>query len=386
MRGVFIISFVLFVVLFCSHFYQADGKNTVDSSLNDFFGSGDRHTNNWAVLVCTSRFWFNYRHIANVLGMYRSVKRLGIPDSQIIVMIADDMACNPRNIYPGHVFNNQNHNINLYGDNIEVDYRGYEVTVESLIRILTGRHSPETARSKRLLTDERSNILIYLTGHGGDEFLKFQDVEELSSHDLADAFEQMHEKKRYHEILFMIDTCQANTLFTQFYSPNIISIGSSAKGENSYSHHSDSQLGLSVIDRFTYQTLEYMEKYVTPDSNATLEDLFSTYDFQVLKSTAGWRTDLAKRRLDEIPITDFFGSVTRVKLTDTAFPISGIENVTKSMKEEVAKHVSPSVENISAKEPSLFSPPSSTNLFNIPFISATLLLVVLVAGVSRIVN
>ncbi len=34
------------------------------------------HTNNWAVLVDTSRFWFNYRHIANVLSIYRSVKRL----------------------------------------------------------------------------------------------------------------------------------------------------------------------------------------------------------------------------------------------------------------------------------------------------------------------
>jgi hypothetical protein len=32
--------------------------------------------------VDTSRFWFNYRHIANVLGIYRSIKRLGIPDSQ----------------------------------------------------------------------------------------------------------------------------------------------------------------------------------------------------------------------------------------------------------------------------------------------------------------
>lgn len=38
------------------------------------------HTNNWAILVCTSRFWFNYRHVANVLSLYHSVKRLGIPD------------------------------------------------------------------------------------------------------------------------------------------------------------------------------------------------------------------------------------------------------------------------------------------------------------------
>jgi glycosylphosphatidylinositol transamidase (GPIT) subunit GPI8 len=44
-----------------------------------------------------------------------------------------------------------------------------------------GRYAPDTPHSKRLLTDANSNILIYMTGHGGDEFLKFQDAEEISS-------------------------------------------------------------------------------------------------------------------------------------------------------------------------------------------------------------
>lgn len=95
--------------------------------MEDFPRGG--HTNNWAVLVDTSRFWFNYRHVANVLSIYRSVKRLGIPDSQIILMIADDMACNPRNPRPGTVYNNAKQHINVYGDDVEVDYRGYEVNI-----------------------------------------------------------------------------------------------------------------------------------------------------------------------------------------------------------------------------------------------------------------
>lgn len=33
--------------------------------------------------VDTSRFWSNYRHVANALSLYHSVKRLGIPDSQV---------------------------------------------------------------------------------------------------------------------------------------------------------------------------------------------------------------------------------------------------------------------------------------------------------------
>ena len=53
-------------------------------------------------------------------------------------MLADDIACNPRNSFPGTVFNNADRALDLYGDNIEVDYRGYEVTVENFIRLLTG--------------------------------------------------------------------------------------------------------------------------------------------------------------------------------------------------------------------------------------------------------
>ena len=135
-------------------------------------------------------------------------------------MLADDMACNPRNPLPGivmsicipkilieiyttntfvllaKVYDDRTKMINVYGDDVEVDYRGYEVTVENFIRVLTGRLPPSTPRSKRLLSDERSNILVYMTGHGGDGFLKFQDAEEISNIELADAFEQMWQKRR----------------------------------------------------------------------------------------------------------------------------------------------------------------------------------------------
>lgn len=145
------------------------------------------------------------------------------------------MACNPRNPRPATVFNNAKQHINVYGDDVEVDYRGYEVTVENFVRLLTGRLQPNTPRSKQLLTDEGSNILIYLTGHGGDGFLKFQDSEEITSQEMADAIEQMWQKQRYNEIFFMIDTCQAASMYERFYSPNILAVGSSLVGEDSLS-------------------------------------------------------------------------------------------------------------------------------------------------------
>ncbi|RWR80935.1 putative GPI-anchor transamidase isoform X1 [Cinnamomum micranthum f. kanehirae] len=290
------------------------------------------HTNNWAVLVCTSRFWFNYRHMANTLSLYRTVKRLGIPDERIILMLADDMACNARNNYPAQVFNNENHRLNLYGDNVEVDYRGYEVTVENFLRVLTGRHETAVPRSKRLLSDEGSHILLYMTGHGGDEFLKFQDSEELQSHDLADAVKQMKEKRRFKELLIMVDTCQAATLFSQLHSPGVIAIGSSMKGENSYSHHLDSDVGVSVVDRFTFYTLAFFEK-LNLYNNASLSSLFNSYNPSLLMSTAYYRTDLYQRPLDQVPVTNFFGSVMETIHTDSAYMgFSGKDHIKPKIK------------------------------------------------------
>jgi len=288
------------------------------------------HTNNWAVLVDTSRFWFNYRHVANVLSIYRSVKRLGIPDSQIILMVADDMACNPRNPRPATVFNNQNQHIDVYGDDVEVDYRGYEVTVENFIRLLTGRVPEHTPRSKRLLTDAGSNVLIYMTGHGGDGFLKFQDSEEVTNIELADAFEQMWSKRRYHEIFFMIDTCQAASMYEKFYSPNILAVASSLVGEDSLSHHVDPAIGVYIIDRYTYYALEFLEK-VERGSKKTMGEFLEVCPKRLCISTVGKRTDLFARDPYKTPITDFFGSVRSVEIT------SDIIELTNSIMQSLNK-------------------------------------------------
>lgn len=321
-----LLSFILPIFLIFSTVLSSDSPNDFVNINNS---DPSRHSNNWAVLVSTSRFWFNYRHMANTLSLYRTVKRLGIPDSQIILMLSDDIACNPRNAFPGSVFNNMDEAIDLYGESIEVDYRGYEVTVENFMRLLTDKWDSDQPRSKRLLTDENSNIFIYLTGHGGNEFLKFQDAEEISAHDLADAFSQMYDQKRYNEIFFMIDTCQANTMYEKIHSPNILAVGSSEIEESSYSHHSDMDIGVAVIDRFTYYTLDFLEK-IDRDSKETMDKLFAEYTFENVHSHPGIRTDLFKRNVSEVLLTDFFGNVQNVVVDDVNTELLENEKVTES--------------------------------------------------------
>ncbi|CAE7173004.1 GPI8 [Symbiodinium microadriaticum] len=277
--------------------------------------------NNWAVLVETSRYWYNYRHAANTLSFYHTVKRLGIPDSQIILMMAEDMPCNSRNARPGTVFNEKQHRLNLYGEDVEVDYRGDEVSVENFLRLLTGRHAPSTPRNKRLLTDSSSNIFIFITGHSGEEFIKFQDWEELTSNDIADAFKQMQQQRRYKQIFWVSDTCQAATLQNQFYSPGILAYGSSGKKENSYSHHIDHELGVAVIDRFTFHALDKLNSLAS-SSSETVRSFTSWFNPKLLKAHPELRADLFGRDPGSTLLTEFMASTGRPRFQDRLLPVA----------------------------------------------------------------
>ena len=232
--------------------------------------------NTWAILVSTSRFWFNYRHGANILSVYHTIKRLGISDSNIILMLADDFACNPRNIYPSTILSdvNDKNGFNAYDKEMEVDYRGDEVTVGIFLDVLTGRHASHVSKRKRLQTDNNSNILIYLSGHGGEGFLKFQDSEVLSSQVLAEVFHEMHTQERYYEILLIFETCRAESMIKYLHEKNIFSIASSSYHENSASSQRSQKLGVFVIDEFTAAMLRFFE-LIDQFSSLTLADFVS---------------------------------------------------------------------------------------------------------------
>ena len=53
-------------------------------------------------------------------------------------MIIIFFAGNARNPHPAAVYNNANQQIDVYGDDVEVDYRGYEVTVPLVVSFLLG--------------------------------------------------------------------------------------------------------------------------------------------------------------------------------------------------------------------------------------------------------
>mmetsp|Transcript_6685 Transcript_6685/g.13302 ORF Transcript_6685/g.13302 Transcript_6685/m.13302 type:complete len:509 (+) Transcript_6685:87-1613(+) len=318
---------------------QASFKNDAISPLKP-----GNHTSNVAIIVSSSRYWFNYRHVTNALSIYQLLKRGGITDDKIILMLADDIPCNMRNPFRGKIFPR-----GAYGgfgedlmEGVNIDYSGTDVTVDAFLRVLLGRHldgegGDSLGSHRRTLpkTDENTNVLVYLTGHGGDNFFKFQDGEELTSQDIASAFSQMHELKLYKELLFISDTCQAFTMADEIDVPNVFSVGSSLKGQNSYASHTDNEVGQTVIDRYSKVIKDFVDDAVTVTSrgnvhankygvgtidNATITVMERLNLFDALvriptthgdlgpNSKVGHTDMLCSRRMNQVPLAAFFAA------------------------------------------------------------------------------
>lgn len=74
-------------------------------------------------------------------------------------------------------------------------------------------------------------------------------------------------------------------------------------------------IGVAVIDSFTYHVLHFMEG-INKTSDISVQDLVDTYSFDKIHSHAGVRSELFNRPLWETRITDFFGNVADVQVVD----------------------------------------------------------------------
>jgi hypothetical protein len=179
----------------------------------------------YAIVLSGSRFYFNYRHSANAAAVYDSLRRLGVPDTRILLLLADEHACSARNPFPATLFHaDGEREASVFPEDAEVDFAGMEVTPDAFLRAITGRvgggaggpnsFSDGGAASlrRRIAPTRSSNLLVYMTGHGGDGFLKFHDKEELSYADVAAALADAFALGRFGRAVLVADTCQAATV------------------------------------------------------------------------------------------------------------------------------------------------------------------------------
>ena len=283
----------------------------------------------WAVIVNSSKFYLNYRHTANAMTVYHALKRMGLPDSRIILMHADCSTCDPRNPFPGVTYTRPGKPLereaagaqsglahSLYDGAPEVDYRDKDVTAESVLRVLTG--NTYGAGSKQVLgSTNSSNVLVYLTGHGGDGFLKFHDQTELMSSDLGAAVEYMDRVGRYKNLLLVLDTCQASTMYEDVGSVlgGWAGVASSPRGKSSYAMNHDGRVGAFLVDEFTAHMADWLERYHGKKGGGrnekpeTVGDMIAYVTRQPMSSEVQFDGSKADRRRGGLAIESFFGGI-----------------------------------------------------------------------------
>ncbi|BFU23817.1 GPI-anchor transamidase, putative [Entamoeba histolytica HM-1:IMSS-B] len=260
---------------------------------------------NQAVVVNLSRYWLNYRHTNSGVLIYNTLKRLGYLDDQLLFFNADDHACHPRNVFPGEMRLNTNMP-NIYKD-IIIDYKGRDVSIEKYMRAMLGRDVKGTPDSLRLVRGERT--FIYLIGHGGEGFMKFQNRDEITSYDIEYMFKEMEIMKRYKEVMFVVDTCQATSLSDRIKAKNIITVGSSVTGQSSYSGYISNEIGAITSDLWDQHQDVLFQHSLNKESNMTVQDYLNYFNKNMLKSNHGWRSDLFNRPLSQVKMTDFLAYI-----------------------------------------------------------------------------
>ena len=205
----------------------------------------------------------------------------------------------------------------IAGPDVGIDISGPSLDVGTFLKVLSGQRSEQGVPLRQKLSGGGASrrVLLYLTGHGGDGFLKFHDVQELGGPEFATAVDSSRIKGLYGELLVMLDTCQASTMTEKFAGPGIVSMSSCGRGENSYALHGDPLLGVSTVDRFTASLLSFLAQHSAQEQpeqerKATLSDLFSSFRPQHLRANPVLGTFNSSRSPNEVPYIDFFsGSV-----------------------------------------------------------------------------
>ncbi len=211
----------------------------------------------WAYIAAFSRGWKNYRHQADALNMYQILRKHGVSDDRIVLMIADDLADDPQNPEPGivrSVAGGPNLNVD-----VQIDYRlDDDTTSERVLGILSGEVGSDS--SAAVAPTERDDVLVFWVGHGGDrgvlvggttaEAATSQNGSFISPEDLGLAVQNMAEANRYRRLLMVLESCHAGAMGARFFAPNAMLMTGAGARENSLGFNYDLEHQIWRADAF----------------------------------------------------------------------------------------------------------------------------------------
>ncbi|KAL5202947.1 hypothetical protein ABZP36_013899 [Zizania latifolia] len=166
----------------------------------------------WAVIIAGSNGYYNYRHQADVCHAYQIMKKGGLKDENIIVLMYDDIANNTDNPRPGIIINHPT-GADVYAG-VPKDYTGKDVNVNNFLAVLLGNRSALTGGSGKVVdSGPDDHIFVYYADHGGPGVLGMPGDEYLYANDLVQALKKKHAGGAYKSMVIYVEACESGSVF-----------------------------------------------------------------------------------------------------------------------------------------------------------------------------
>lgn len=226
---------------------------------------------NKAVLICGSEGWYNYRHQADLLYVYNTLKANHYSDNDIILIMRDDIAFNPKNPHQG-VIKVSPEGENLYHD-VVIDYRADTLSTKDIEDILLGNKSERL--STVLESTDTDNVLLYWTGHGSNKSFSWLETgEKFTDEQMGSTVRKMYEDKKYQSMLIFTEPCYSGSVVKAIEgTPLVLGFSAASESESSYAENFSNELGIWMCDRFTLNLIRIYEEHEYVDLLDTYKKL-----------------------------------------------------------------------------------------------------------------
>ena len=250
--------------------WQNNHYMSFDSNQQDY--SYPELDKRWAVVVGTSDNWANYRHQADALAMYQVLKRHGYDDEHIILIIEDNIAYHPNNLYQG-VVKVRSGGENVYKD-AKVDYKLSDVSISDLGNIMQGKRSDKLPHV--IEADENDNVIFFWCGHGHQNNLAWGSNTAIYGKEVRNIIEGMDFRK----LFFALDACYSGTIGEACEGiPGVLVMTAANAYEPSKADMKDTEMGIWLSNGFTRAFQEAIDE----NPHISMRDLY----YKLARQTVG---------------------------------------------------------------------------------------------------
>jgi phosphatidylinositol glycan class K len=222
--------------------------------------------------------------------------------------MAEYHACESRNAYPGEiVLSELGIILRTCQENIDINFQESDFHNYQLLDIFRGRKLNQFNGFRQLNSDKNSRIVVIITSHGGENFIKVRNFLVVLTDELNRTLNEMYIKGKYKEIIFVLDTCEGYTLYNHVNIPNIYFVSSSALGQKSQSYSYDENLMGPTVDKFHFLMYNMLtDIHKNKLYNTTVDQLFNDLKSKkkFLETDVTWDNKISRK----LYVKEFFGN------------------------------------------------------------------------------